>query len=202
MIFLKNKQESSKELTDKDLVKAIISSKNRKDQRILQEELYHRYAEKIFYKCNSILKNEETAKDLTHDILVKIFLKLNKYRGESTLYTWIMAVTYNHCISFLEKEKKLQFSSLDDHSYELSADETELKDKVLKELRLQQLEEVFQLLKDKERIVLLMRYQDGMSIRDISILLKATESAIKMRLKRSRDHLAKLLKTKISQDEK
>ena len=202
MIFLKNKQEPSIELSDKELVKAIISSKHRKDQRILQEELYNRYAEKIFYKCNSILKNEETAKDLTHDIVVKVFIKLNKFRGESSFYTWVMAVTYNHCISFLEKEKRIQFSPLDDHSYELSSNELELEHKVLKELRFQQLEKVFQLLKEKEKIILLMRYQDGMSIRDISTLLKISESAVKMRLKRSRDHLAKLLKSKISQDEK
>ena len=39
----------------------------------------------------------------------------------------------------------------------------------------------------------MMRYQDGLSVKEISDTLNVGESAVKMRLKRSRDHLAELI---------
>jgi len=39
----------------------------------------------------------------------------------------------------------------------------------------------------------LMRYQDGLSVKAIARALSVGQSAVKMRLKRSRDHLAELL---------
>ena len=39
-----------------------------------------------------------------------------------------------------------------------------------------------------------MRYQDGLSIKNISTTLNLKEGAVKMRLKRSRERLAKLVK--------
>ena len=42
-------------------------------------------------------------------------------------------------------------------------------------------------------MILMMKYQDGFSVKDISTMLDLGESAVKMRLKRSRDRLAELV---------
>ena len=55
------------------------------------------------------------------------------------------------------------------------------------------MEVVFEKLNADDKLLLLMRYQDGMSVRDISESLGVGESAIKMRLKRSRDRLGDLI---------
>ena len=77
---------------------------------------------------------------------------------------------------------------------QMATDDIELENKLLKDLQLNQLEKLFKELKADEKMVLLMRYQDGMSVKQISTSLSIGESAVKMRLKRSRDRLAELLK--------
>lgn len=181
-------------LSDKALVKAILQNKDKKKQRQLQEELYRRYAGKIYYKCKSMVKVDAVAKDLSHDILIKIFLQLNKFRGDATFYSWVTVITYNHCISFLEKEKRLVFDSLENHEYNISEDDSELENKLLKEAKFLELEKAVKHLSPDERLILMMYYQDGLRVKAIAAKLKIGESAVKMRLKRSREHLTQLIK--------
>ena len=197
MIFLKNKPGASKELSDKELAGAILHATENSQRRQLQEELYDRYAEKIFFKSLSIVNNRDTAKDLTHDVLVKIFLRLGSYRGDSPFGGWVMAVTYNHCISYLEKEKRLRWEDFDSHQFEMAVDDIESENNILLELQLTQLEQLLDELNDSDRLILLMRYQDAMPVKEIADILQIGESAVKMRLKRSRDRLAELFKEKI-----
>ncbi len=194
--FKKQKKIENPYLTDKQLVKTILSANDPTIKRQLQEDLYHRFAERIYFKCFSIVKSKEIAKDLTHDIIIKIFFNLGKYSGTSEFYPWVAAITYNHCINWLNKEKKLKIEPIENHAYQIGQDDSgeAIAIKVLEELQLSQLERLFQQLKEAEKIVLLMRYQDGLSVKNIASILKISESAVKMRLKRGRDHLIRLVK--------
>ncbi len=196
MTFFKTKKAAFKNLTDEKLVKAILTEQQAEAKRQLQEVLYNRYAEKIYFKCLSIVKSKETAKDLTHDIIIKIFFNLNKYSGRSAFYSWAIAVAYNHCVTWLNKEKRIKLEDIDNHPERLGMkdDGEAIAIKVLEELQLTQLERLFGQLKEAEKIVLLMRYQDGLSIKNIASILEIGQSAVKMRLKRGRDHLVRLVK--------
>jgi len=184
------KTDTIKDLTDKEVIEKIIQ----KGEKELLEIIYERYATKVFHKCISLIKNREIAKDLAHDIMIKIFLSLSKFKGKSAFSLWVHSITYNHCMDYLRKKKKLKYESYVEKDYEhLTNDTTQKEEAILMELQLTQLEEVFVELHAEEKLILLMRYQDGMSIKQIGQTLNLGESAVKMRLKRSRDRLAKLL---------
>jgi hypothetical protein len=57
--------------------------------------IYDRYANKVYRKCLSVIKESNTAQDLVHDILVKVFVSLPTFKGQSKLGSWIYAITYN-----------------------------------------------------------------------------------------------------------
>lgn len=190
MIKEKEKLTAARQLSDWDIIQKILEG-----EKYLLEILYNRYATKVFHKCLSITKDRDISKDLSHDIIIKIFLNLVKFKGTADFSFWVYSITYNHCMDYLKKKKRLHFDDLaSKSSTQISTDEIELEHKVLKELRLDQLELLFEELKADEKIILLMRYQDGMSVKEIATTLKVGESAIKMRLKRSRDRLAELIK--------
>ena len=131
---------------------------------------------------------------------LKIFLNLNKFRGKSAFSLWVHSITYNYCMDHLKKQKRLQFEVYGTEAYDhLSTDEIELENKILADLKLSQLEVLFEELKAEDKIILLMRYQDGMSVKQIAQSLAISESAVKMRLKRSRDRLAELLKESLDE---
>lgn len=185
-------------LSDKEIVAQIIKEPNKARQRKLQGELYNRYAGKIFHKCLSLTKDREVAKDLTHDIIVKILLNLSNYKGNAPFYSWVFAIVYNQCMDFLKNQKKLRFKEIDEQ-FDPADDESEKQHKELLELKLNQLEDLLENLDTPERLLLLMRYQDKLSIAEIAQMLDLSNSAVKMRLKRSRDHLAILLRDTVKE---
>lgn len=186
---------SFKDLSDEELVALIKDTNEQTVHRQCQEELYERYASKVFNKCLGIVRNKEDAKDLTHDIMVKILLKIKLFRGDSPLFGWIYAITYNHCLSWLKKKNKMSMQDFETVSRELAEDNYELNHKKLKEAKLETIQKLMHQLNEADRAILLMRYQDGLSINDISQILQLGESAVKMRLKRSRDRLSDLVNT-------
>ena len=188
MAFLFGKSTVDK-MTDEEIVERILAG-----ELHLQELLYDRYSGKIFHKCLSIIKDREAAKDCTHDIIVKIFMKLADFKAKSAFSLWVHSITYNFCMDYLSKKKRMDYSDYSDYEYEnIANDDEALEYKILQDLKLTQLEAVFELLNPDEKIILMMRYQDGMSVKDIAESLGIGESAVKMRLKRCREHLAELI---------
>jgi len=148
--------------------------------------LYDRYAGKIYAKCISILKDEALAQDATQEVFTKIFLNLSRFKEKARFSTWVYSITYNYCIDFLRRKKKQKdlFSDELENAPDL-ADE-EVSDKVLLEIEITQLKKVLENVPTSDRMVLLMKYQDGMSIKEIADILEKTESAVKMKIKRAK----------------
>lgn len=177
-------------ISDNELVEQINAGNDR-----LLGELYNRYAAKIYYKCLSMVKNPEQAQDMAHDVFVKVSLNLHRYKGTADVSFWIYAITYNHALAQLKKDKRLRFDPIDEKIDPEDEGEHEIMAKIVRELKLTQLKRLIKQLKTEEEVLLLMRYQDGMGIKQIAAILKIGESAVKMRLKRVRSQLSKLLKT-------
>lgn len=182
-------KESYKKISDKVLIKHILQS----GETSLFGELYDRYANKVYRKCISMLKNKEDAQDLAHDILVKAFLNIAKFEGNSSFSTWIYAITYNQCIDFLRNKQKARFVEFEHAPDALDReDNTEIEEKEIFEIEVERLTILIHELSEEDRAILLMKYQDDMSVEDIRRVWQLSNSAVKMRLKRARDRLRKL----------
>ena len=183
--------DRNREISDKEIVEQIIATGDKE----LFNILYDRYADKVYHKCLLLTKDKEMSKDLTHDILIKVFLNIAKLTKITNFSLWVHSITYNHCIDYLRLKKKFKHEDYDEARFEhISEEDIEREQQELKEIQLSELEVVFEQLKQEDRLILLMRYQDGLPVKAIAKTLSVGESAVKMRLKRSRDHLAELLK--------
>lgn len=194
MDFSKGKTSQFKEIPDQEVVLRIIQAQNQKELRLYQAELYQRYAGKIYHKCISLAGDTEVAKDLMHDIFIKIFVNISRYKGDAPFYSWVFAIVYNHCFDYLNKKKRMYSTPISELPNEPADDDWELQHKLFREAQLSSMEAAFEKLKPTEKLLLTMFYQDGLPIKEISSLLQSSESAIKMRLQRSRAHLAELIK--------
>jgi RNA polymerase sigma-70 factor (ECF subfamily) len=148
--------------------------------------LYSRYAPKIYGKCLTILKDEALAEDATQEIFMKIFVNLSRFEEKAKFSTWIYSITYNFCIDYLRRKQKEDFLFTDD--MEKTADfADDIPDELLMEIEVQQLRRVLEEIPADDRTILLMKYQDDMSVRDIADVLNKTESAVKMKIKRAKE---------------
>ncbi len=148
--------------------------------------LYERYAGKIYSKCISMLKDDVLAQDATQEIFTKIFLNLSRFGEKSKFSTWVYSITYNYCIDFLRRKKKQKDIFSDEMEKAAEPVDDLTSEKELLELEISQLKTVLDSIPAGDRAVLLMKYQDGMSIKDISEVLDKTESAVKMKIKRAK----------------
>ncbi len=153
--------------------------------------LYKRYASKIYSKCISLLKDEFLAKDATQEIFTKIFLNLSKFSERSKFSTWVYSITYNYCIDFLrhkKKEKNLFSSELENPPDTVD----DVPDNQLLEMEVSRLKKVLEKIPTGDKAILLMKYQDEMSIKEIAGILDKSESAIKMKIKRAKHKAQKV----------
>src|SRR3989304_1442474 len=75
-------------------------------------ELYKRYYKKVYAKCYSFTNNDDEAFDLTQDILLKAFDKIDMFKGDSRFPTWLYSISQNHCIEYKRKANNIMIDNL------------------------------------------------------------------------------------------
>lgn len=153
--------------------------------------LYDRYTNKIYAKCVAMLKCEAKAEDASQEIFIKILLNLSKFSFKSKFSTWIYSITYNFCIDFIRKEAKEAVVSLDHHANVDYEDDSAIDAEIL-EMNVFRLREVLGHLHAEDKSILLMKYQDELTIKEISEILLKTESAVKMKILRAKQRFIKI----------
>ncbi len=166
-------------MSDEEIVKRIVHSQKADDFEII----YNRYVTKVYHKCLSLTKDEELAKDLSHDIFLKVFINLSKFNEKSKFSTWLYRVVFNYCMDHLRKNEK---TSTTEELIEINDEEDLSNEKQLLEMKVEMLTKVLEALPIEEKSILLMKYQDDHSIKEMMVILDISESAVKMRLKRAK----------------
>ncbi len=165
---------------DETLVKEYLATQD--DQ--LFSILYNRYSTKIYAKCIAMLKNVEAAQDCTQEIFIKVLTNIAKFNQQSKFSTWLFSVAYNHCIDLIRKNKKQFFADLkNEHEDSIQED---IEDAFLMETKLSRLKGVLEKMDDENRTLLLMKYQDDLSIKEMGDILGKGESAVKMKIVRAK----------------
>ena len=169
-------------LSDTDLIARYLRDQNTR----YFSELYRRYAGKVFAKCISMLSDEGLARDAMQDIFIKVLLNLSRFSAQSTFSTWVYSITYNYCIDLIRKKKKLQMVYTEDVGKLSKETDEDVPDSVLLEMKQERLKMVMQNLPPGDKAILMMKYIDDLSIKDIAEVLNKTESAIKMQIMRAK----------------
>ncbi|MBK9737231.1 MAG: RNA polymerase sigma factor [Saprospiraceae bacterium] len=157
--------------------------------------LYDRYTNKVYSKCVSMLKDQEMAEDASQEIFVKILLSLSKFSGKSRFSTWLYSITYNFCIDLIRKRKNDITVAYDDFS-KVDSEDDEINDSELLEINVLRLQEVLIEMNAEDKSILLMKYQDDLSIKEICEAINKTESAVKMKILRAKERFLRIYNLK------
>lgn len=107
--------------TEADLIEACKTNDSSAQQKI-----YELYAPKMLSVCLRYTKNMDEAKDMMHDGFIKVFLNIKKFRGDSSLETWITRIVINHTLTNIKKElKRKNDIAIEDIEYKLEGEAIE-----------------------------------------------------------------------------
>lgn len=190
LIFISNQFKTKldsddpyKDISDEELVKKIVEKKD----STMFGVLYDRYSKMVYNKCYGFAKSQKEAEDLTQDIFLMLFVKLGSFKGKSKFSTWLYSFTYNFCVNYVNRDKGRKISdksnNIEDTEYKLSIEVT---DESLLDLQVGKLKKALELIEPEEKTLLLLKYQDGVSIKELETILEIGSSAVKMRLKRAK----------------
>jgi len=140
--------------------------------------LVKRYKEKLYWHIRKIVISHDDAHDVLQNTFIKIFRNIDKFKGDSKLYTWMYRIATNESISFLSsKAKRNQVSNetLNENAIQnlvadvyFEGDEIQLK-----------LQKAIAQLPRIQQLVFNMRYFDDIKYKDMSSILETSEGALK-----------------------
>jgi len=164
---------------------------------------YQKMAYNVAYR---IMGNEEDAKDMTQEALIKVYKNLSKFRMDSSFSTWLYRIVMNTCKDELRK-KKLKVVSIDqpietgEGQMHMDIEDTGLKPDEVVESRETQVEvhEALQEVSETNRVVVVLRDIKGFSYAEISEIIEVPVGTIKSRINRGRQELKNILMNKRKQ---
>jgi RNA polymerase sigma factor (sigma-70 family) len=177
--------------TDLELVERIVSN----NDSMLFGVLYDRYSKLVYNKCLGFAKSNKEAEDLTQDIFLMLYVKLGSFKGNSKFSTWLYSFTYNFCVNYVNRNKERK---INDNSVKFDVHEdvpVEVTDDLMLQMQVDKLKKALELIAPEDKTILLLKYQDGASIKELEDILELKSSAIKMRLKRAKAKVTEMYKT-------
>ncbi|AOW21635.1 RNA polymerase sigma factor [Urechidicola croceus] len=181
--------KSTNQLSDEVLVERIVKT----NDTHLFSQLYDRYAKVVYNKCLGFSKSKEEAQDLTHDIFIQLFIKLRTFKGNSKFSTWLYSFTYNFCVNYVQrdKHKKNEKRIVDESNISDEIDDG-ISDEFLFQLKAEKLKRAMDIIDPSDKMILMLKYQDDMSIKELQEALQIGASAVKMRLKRAKEKVVNI----------
>ncbi len=77
-------------------------------EKLTPELIYREYAPRIFAIARRMLGNDADAEDVLQEVLLLVIRKLDTFRGESQLGTWLHRVTVNAALAHRQKRTNRQ----------------------------------------------------------------------------------------------
>ena len=152
------------------------------------------YNKDIFQLAFQLTKDHALAEDLTQDVFVKGFLKIDTFQQKSQFLTWLYRIAYNLIINELRKNKVI-ISHYDETtvSSEEIVEIDDFFDRQDTELRYQKLEKALMALDRDEYTLVSFYYYQQKQIEEIAFITAQTVANVKVKLFRIRKKLYNLM---------
>ncbi|HMN05565.1 MAG TPA: sigma-70 family RNA polymerase sigma factor [Flavobacteriales bacterium] len=175
-------------MTDEQMVAGCL-----KGDRVAQKALYQAYARKMMSICMRYAPDREQAQDILQDGFVKVFQKMDHYRGDGPLGGWIARTMVNTALDQIRRNKPFG------HSLDLADAEHlhAVDSQALSQLGTDELMALIQALPTGYRTVFNLFAIEGYPHKEIGEMLGISENTSKSQFMKARAYLRKLLPKEI-----
>jgi len=163
-------------------------------------ELVSEHERMVLQLAMNLLGDRDEALDVSQEVFLKVFRTIHRFRGQSTLRTWIYRIAVNQARNrhrFWRRRHRADQVSLDQHikahgDFRSTADEDP--DRLLAQKQLgERLQQALDELPFDQRSVIILREVDGLSYEEIAFSLDVAVGTVKSRLMRARQVLRRRL---------
>lgn len=155
-------------MTEEEIVRLIKEGETRSAFDLIVKQ----YSERLYWQARRMVISHEDANDCVQDAFIRIWKALPKFRGDSSLYTWVYRVVTNVCITFLNSKRSL---NVDFDAAACIEAESDANAKAIQK----SLHKAIATLPAKQKAVFLLRYFEEMPYSQMAKVLDTSEGALK-----------------------
>lgn len=149
-----------------------------------KERIYLEYHKKVLGYLSSKLFNKSEAEDIASDIFVKVYENFDKYdEKKASISTWIYTITKNTLTDYFRTHK--QFEEMPD----IPDESISVEDKICNDDMLDKLAKALETLRGRERELIILRYYENKSLKEIADYLNISYSYAKIMQNKAMDKL-------------
>jgi len=174
------------------LEKQLIDGLKQKDFKVF-EELVNTYQSMVVNLCYNMTGSHEDAEDLAQDVFIKVWEKASKFRGESSLQTWIYRVAINTSLNFTRKRKFNTFFESIESIFESTGNQDNPQKRLESIEQENQVQSAIQTLPENQRIALTLKTFKDHSYAEISEIMDISISSVESLIFRAKKNLKKKL---------
>lgn len=149
------------------------------------EDIYKAYWDRIFRLCMGFVNDYDIAQDLAQETFIIVWQKLETFRNESGIGTWIFRIASNNCLRQIERQKRFPKSALPLHL-------TEEKQYSL-EPQIQFLYKCIAELPETDRIIISLELED-VKQSEIAKIVGLSETNTRVKIHRIKEKLTQKIK--------
>lgn len=156
----------------------LIESFRRGDERAFNE-IVLRYQQRIYWAARRIAGNHEDADDIVQEAFINAYSKLQSFRGDSSLYTWLYRIAVNLSLTAVRKNRLVEyfhFDSLTEGRKSTGEDPAQI---ALRNEERSLMEDAEKTLPAKQKAVFVLRYHEGMKFDEIASVLGKSVGGVK-----------------------
>lgn len=166
-------------ISDHDLVRDA-----RRGSRAAAELLIRRHERRVYQACLTMTRHADDALDLTQDVLLRAFSKLDLFAGRGSFQGWLLQVARRTCLNWLrQRERRLDWEPLTEWNAPADAPSQEAELALHEEG--ERLRAELARLNHRERLAVSLRYFEQMPIRDVAAKLDCSVGTAKSLLFRT-----------------
>jgi RNA polymerase sigma-70 factor, ECF subfamily len=157
-----------------------------------------RHRRSVYQLCYRFVGNHEDASDLSQDVFVRAFRGLHRFRGQSSIATWLYRIGVNACLNRVSAKTTLGklTEPIDDRQF-VDAGAESASDRMLKEERAAHVRAAIAQLPPTQRATLILRTYHDLSHQEIADMLGSSVGAVKANFFHALANLKKLLAEEI-----
>jgi RNA polymerase sigma-70 factor, ECF subfamily len=152
------------------------------------ELLVRKYQSAVFNVLYHIIHQEGIARELSQEVFVKAYEHMDSFNFKSKFFSWIYRIAINTGISYQKKQHQHLFTNRFPGNFEEGVEE-----KIMEKEKAAILKNAIHRLKDKYKMVILLKYYEQLSYAEMAEVLGISEDKVKSRLFCSRKLLKNIL---------
>lgn len=158
----------------------------RQGDREAQRLCYEQHVARLLSVIHAVVQDADAANDVLHDSFLKAFAGIASFRGDSQFSTWLHRLAVNEALQYLRRRKRMPGSLPDGVEAANSKGPDPSED-------VESLQAAMASLSPEHRLILLLKYRDGLDYAQIADQLGVASGTVASRLNRARAELKEII---------